>query len=301
MGSIVKSIGKAISKIGKGLKKVIKKIGPTLLLAAAVYVGVAFMGAGGIAGGVGSLSPANFMKGLTVIQDKVMGFISPSASGAAAGATQAAAGGAATATQMAAGPMSYLQAGATVPGTPLMTAASAAAQGAATTTAAAGASTVSSFVSAAANPGMTTGDALIYMTKMNMLQTGVQMVAGFFDKTEEEQREHEKELLSMKYSYGKPSSDAQREWLQANPNWIQEHPAQQQQQVDWGMSGLAQGSAAQSPFVQAQTMGEPTFGRQGTRQFETTSPTALASKGPGMISQGTQQYQLPKRQPRRFA
>ncbi len=105
----------------------------------------------------------------------------------------------------------------------------------------------------------------------------------------------------MKYSYGAPSSDAQREWLQANPNWIQEHPAQQQQQVDWGMSGLAQGSAAQSPFVQAQKMGEPTFGRQGTRQFETKSPSALASKGPGMISQGTQQYQLPKRQPRRFA
>ena len=286
MGNIVKSIGKAISKIGKGLKKVIKKIGPTLLLAAAVYAGVAFMGAGGIAGGIGSLSPANFMKGLTVIQSKVMGFISPSASGAAttaAGTTAQALG----------------TTGAAVGSGNL--AATAGKAFTSSVTSQAGASTISGFVSAAANPGMTTGDALIYMTKMNMLQTGVSMVAGLFDKTEEEQREHEKELLSMKYAYGSPSSDAQREWLQANPNWIQEHPAQQQRQVDWGMSGLAQGSAAQSPFVQAQKMGEPTFGRQGTRQFETTSPTALASRGPGMISQGSQQYQLPKRQPRRFA
>ena len=44
MGSIVKSIGKVIKKIGKGLKKVIKKIGPALLVAAAVYAGVAFYG-----------------------------------------------------------------------------------------------------------------------------------------------------------------------------------------------------------------------------------------------------------------
>ena len=287
MGNIVKSIGKAISKIGKGLKKVIKKIGPTLLLAAAVYAGVAFMGAGGIAGGVGSLAPANFMKGLTLIQDKVMGFISPSAGGAVAAGVAPTTGEVAAATY----------AGGNVMGE--FATSTAVTQGSAA--AMAGSKVVSGFVSAAANPGMTTGDALIYMTKMNMLQTGVSMVAGLFDKTEEEQREHEKELLSMKYAYGKPSSDAQREWLQANPNWIQEHPAQQQQQVDWGMSGLAQGTAARSPFVQAQKMCEPTFGRQGTRQFETTSPTALASKGPGMISQGSQQYQLPKRQPRRFA
>ena len=291
MGSIVKSIGKAISKIGKGLKKIIKKIGPVLLLAAAVYAGVAFMGAGGIAGGIGSLSPANFMKGLTIIQSKVMGFISPSAGAAAttaAGTTAQALGTTGAATG--AGNLAATAGGAFT----------------GSVTSQAGASTISSFMSAAANPAMSTGDALIYMTKMNMLQTGAQMVAGFFDKTEEEQQEHEKELLSMKYSYGAPSTDEQREWLEANPNWIQQHPAQQQQQVNWGMSGLAQGSAARLPsgqtsFMQAQRMGQPTFGRQTTRQFETPTPSALAAKGPGMISQGTQQYQIPKRQPRRFA
>ena len=60
MGSIVKSIGKAIKKVGKGLKKVVKKIGPALLVAAAVYAGVAFYGAGSMAGGLGSLSTTNF-------------------------------------------------------------------------------------------------------------------------------------------------------------------------------------------------------------------------------------------------
>ena len=287
MGNIVKSIGKVISKIGKGLKKIIKKIGPALLIAAAVYAGVAFMGAGGMAGGVGSLSPANFMKGLNVIQSKVMGFISPSAGGAAttaAGTTAQALG----TTGAAAGAGNI----------------GAAAGGAfsSSVTSQAGAKVVSSYVSAAANTGMTTGDALIYMTKMNMLQTGVSMVAGLFDKTEEEQREHEKELLSMKYAYGAPTTDEQKEWLSANPNWIAQHPAQQQQQVDWGTPSVDSGERLpSSPFVQAQKMGEPTLGRQGTRQFETTTPSALAAKGPGMISQGTQQHQLPKRQPRRFA
>ena len=64
MGSIVKSIGKAIKKVGKSIKKIVKKIGPALVVAAAVYTGVALLGAGGMAGGIGSLSPSNFSLGL---------------------------------------------------------------------------------------------------------------------------------------------------------------------------------------------------------------------------------------------
>jgi len=289
MGSIVKSIGKAISKIGKGIKKMIKKIGPALLLAAAVYAGVAFMGAGGTAGGIGSLSPSNFMNGLNVIKDKVMGFITPSAGGAAQAAGIA--------------PTLGEQAAATYAGGNVMgefATATAVTQGSAA--AMAGSSTVTSYMSAAANPAMSTGDALIYMTKMNMLQTGAQMVAGFFDNTEEEQRQHEKDLLSMKYAYGSPTTDEQREWLEANPNWIAEHPSIKA--ADAQQSMASQSSAMRlpsSPFVQTQKMKQPTFGRQGTRHYETSSPSALTASGPGMISQGTQQHQLPKRQPRRFA
>ena len=47
MGSIVKSIGKTIKKIGKGISKFIKKIGPALILAAAVWTGVSMLGAAG--------------------------------------------------------------------------------------------------------------------------------------------------------------------------------------------------------------------------------------------------------------
>ena len=94
MGSVVKSIGKAIKKIGKGIKKVIKKIGPALLVAAAVYAGVAFYGAGGLAGGVGSLSPTNFMSGLSKLGTGIKGLFMPQGMAQVAPGVAPAAGGA---------------------------------------------------------------------------------------------------------------------------------------------------------------------------------------------------------------
>ena len=155
--------------------------------------------------------------------------------------------------------------------------------------------------------GMTTGDAMIYMTKMNMLQTGLQAVAGFFDNSEEEQREHEKELLSMKYSFGAPSTDEQKEYLTENPNWISEHAAMQPQHL-YGQApkmgattdkSLAATPSLSSPYIHEQRIGQPTFGRQGTRQFETPSPSAMAGRGPGMIRRGSQN-QFTQRPNRRY-
>ena len=84
MGSIVKSIGKAIKKVAKGIKKVIKKIGPALIIAAAVYAGVAFYGST-LAGASGAtLGPSNFMNGLSQIGTGIKNFFSPTG-GAAAG------------------------------------------------------------------------------------------------------------------------------------------------------------------------------------------------------------------------
>ena len=73
MGGIVKSIGKTIKKIGKGISKFIKKIGPALILAAAVWAGVSVFGAfsqgtlasGGIFKSI--FSTQNFGAGLTAI------------------------------------------------------------------------------------------------------------------------------------------------------------------------------------------------------------------------------------------
>jgi len=144
--------------------------------------------------------------------------------------------------------------------------------------------------------GMTSGDALVYMTKMNMLATGVKMVAGFFDKSEQEQRQHEKELLSMKYAFGKPMGEEQEAYLAANPNWISEHPAMQQQDLysspnmmqSQVMASLPTQGTAPSPYVQQQTIGQPTFGRQSTRAYGTTAPKAFSGTTPGLIKKGTQ-------------
>jgi len=282
MGSIVKSIGKVIKKIGKGLKKVIKKIGPALLIAAAVYAGVAFYGAS--VTGVSGLGTANFSQGLTSMGQKLMGFFSPTGTAQVAETMATPAGMTGTGFQY---------------GTLLQGQASAAITGQETMAAFNPAKTLMSSVAG----GMTSGDALVYMTKMNMLATGVKMVAGFFDKSEQEQRQHEKEKLSIKYAFGKPMGEEQEAYVAANPDWIAEHPAMQQQDLysspnlmqSQAMAGLPTLGTVPSPYVQQQTIGQPTFGRQGTREYGPSTPKALAGTKPGLITKGTQSVFKPDR------
>ena len=277
MGSIVKSIGKTIKKIGKGLKKVIKKIGPALLVAAAVYAGVAFYGAS-ITGASG-IGTANFSAGLKGMGQKLMGFFSPT------GTAQVANVAGQAATQVAG-----------MTGTTLSGATGAAITGAETMAAF---NPVKTLVSSMAG-GMTSGDALVYMTKMNMLGTGVKMVAGFFDKSEEEQRAHERELLSMKYAFGKPMTDEQKAFKAEHPDWISQHAAMQPQdlysspnQMQTQMySSLPTQGTSPSPYVQQQTMGQPTFGRQASG----SSPKAFSGTTGGLIKQGTQSFVDPRKQ-----
>ena len=293
MGSIVKSIGKTIKKIGKGLKKVIKKIGPALLVAAAVYAGVAFYGAsisaGTAAAGGSTLGTTNFMPGLNSMGPSVMKFFSPAGTGAGTGAgtavTQAAGLGAS-------GNVSLAQASAAGVG-PGMT-------GLASDV---GASVIKSYSSAVAG-GMTSGDALVYMTKMNMFATGAKMAAGFFDKSEQEQREHEEKLLSQKYAYGRPIGEEQEAYLAANPNWISEHAAMQGQDLysspnlmqSQAMANLPTQETVPSPYVQQQTIGQPTFGRQTAGNYGTTAPQAFSGTTQGLIKKGTQSFVDPRKQ-----
>ena len=290
MGSIVKSIGKVIKKIGKGLKKVIKKIGPALLVAAAVYAGVAFYGAS--ITGVSGIGTANFSKGLTTMGQKLMGFFSPT--GTAQVANVAGQAGAA-ATQVA---------GAGLTGPELFagyTGATNLATGAMGATASS--SVITRYAGAVAG-GMTSGDALVYMTKMNMLATGAKMVAGFFDKSEQEQREHEEKLLSMRYAFGKPMTDEQKAFKAEHPDWISQHAAMQPQdlysspnQMQTQMyASLPTQATSPSPYVQQQTMGQPTFGRQASGAYGTSAPKAFAGTTPGLIKQGTQSFVDPRKQ-----
>ena len=288
MGGIVKSIGKAISKFAKGVKKVIKKIWPVLLIAAAVYTGVAFYGSTLATASGATLGTSNFMGGLGAIGKSVAGFFSPAGSAAATvgPTTQALAS---SGNVFASGNLASTAGGAFTSSVTTETAAAALA-----------AKAPSTLISSVAG-GMSSGEALVYMTKMNMLASGVKMVAGFLDDSEEKQMQHDKELLAMRYAYGKPMTDEQKAWKAENPNWITNHPAissTQRRAPATSFAANAYGSQTMNalpsrttpppPYVQQQNIGQPTFGRRSTRQFETPATRAMVSKGPGLITKGTQ-------------
>jgi len=87
MGSVVKSIGKAIKKVTSGIGKLIKKIGPVLLLAAGLFMGTAAFGSTlGAAAGGNMFSWGNFTQGAKAIGSSLFG----GAGGASAGAGAAA-------------------------------------------------------------------------------------------------------------------------------------------------------------------------------------------------------------------
>ena len=127
------------------------------------------------------------------------------------------------------------------------------------------------------------------------------MVAGFLDDSEEKQMQHDKDLLAMRYAYGRPMTDEQKAWKADNSNWIREHPAIAGTQTapmqtasaantfgSQTMANLPSQTTPPSPYVQQQRIGQPTFGRGSTRQFETPATRAMVSKGPGLITKGTQ-------------
>ena len=300
MGKIVKSIGKAIKKVGKGIKKIIKKIGPVLLIAAAVYAGVAFYGASlsttAAATGMGNLSVSNFMAGITKLGQNVMGFMSP---GGGTGTGLAAAPGMTTGNVLAAMPGAGTQGAGTFDAIATARNAVAASQG--LTMVGADAAAVKTWISASYTPasGMTTGDALKYMTKWNMIRTGAEMAAGLFSNKEEDEFNRQKELLAMRYSYGAPSTDEQKAFLADNPNYFKggtqgAAPALQSSQARamtpaWmgaqTQANLATDSPPPSPYVRQQTIGQPTFGRRSTTQFETPATRATAARTPGLLTQ----------------
>ena len=299
MGSVVKSIGKVFKKIGKGIKKIIKKIGPALMIAAAVYVGVAFYGASlnGVTG-IGSLAPSNFMTGLGKMTAGVKNFFMPQTGGVpqvAGMGTQAAAAGNVMSTGAKAAMIGSTQAA--MGATPTAVAMS-------TTNAMTAAGTVIPRLASSVAGGMTTGDALMYMTKMNMLSGGLKMVAGFFDDSEKKQMEHEKGLLSMKYAYGKPMTDEQKAFKEANPDWIAQHPAMQGQDLytspnlmqSQTMASLPTQGTTPSPYIQQQTIGQPTFGRQKAGQYGPRPQQTFTGSKQGLITKGSPQTFDPNRQ-----
>jgi len=312
MGSIVKSIGKAIKKVGKGLKKIIKKIGPALLVAAAVYAGVAFYGAGSMAGGLGSLSTSNFSAGLTKIGQGISGFASGlfNPAGSATGLGTASSTGLASAGGSTVGSLTNQLAGMSgVTGSAPMSLDSisgarnlvAGAQG--LSTAGASRDVISKWMglnlTTGGSRGMTTGDALKYMTRWNMVQTAASMWAASGAGEEASQqaqlnREQEEKLLQMRldaekaadekrYAYGAAQTPEQKEWLTQNPGWLATHPSTR-------APAQTRGLMSQSAMpIQQQNIGQPTFGRQAPKNIAYSSPSGSPFTGTkqGLINRGT--------------
>jgi len=154
---------------------------------------------------------------------------------------------------------------------------------------------LSEFVKTSAS-GISTGEALLQIGKWNMMATGGEILAAWFDESEQEaaaaQMEFEekmfdkaaanaKELAQMKisaesaaaleaderrYSYGAPSGSLPK-------NWIQTHPSLQQA-----------GTAAPPQTAMMQKIGQPTLGRRSTQNFETKAPTAAGAGTTGLIT-----------------
>ena len=165
MGGIVKSIGRAVKKIGGGLKKFVRKVLPKVVLAAAIWAGVAMLGAGGMTGaftsatGAFDFGAANFMKGLSTIGTAAKGFFMPSM------------GPQMSFADYKAGELEGFTGSGDFPSDAVLR---------------------KQYMDTVSQ-GMSMGDALAYMTKMNLFSTGVKAAAGLMEPTEAEKQAKESE------------------------------------------------------------------------------------------------------------
>ena len=316
MGSIVKSIGKAIKKVGKSIKKIVKKIGPALVVAAAVYTGVALLGAGGMAGGIGSLSPTNFSAGLTRIGSFFGIGAAPTELGTAGslggtvdtGLTVSAAGEAVTGNVGVDALANTFGAGVN----PLTSTADAfsgvSAVGSAATNALSSSKSLISDLVFASNGEMSTGQALAYMAKLNLFKTGADVVLGFFDTSEQDLLEqkhkydlelmdkqaeiemkmqgsaqaHDAAMQEARYAYGAPSGGGSGTFTHPS---LMPAGSQQMQRASAGQMQLANLATQFTPQPAQQSIGQPTLGRARTRNFETPVPSAASPRPPGLLTQ----------------
>lgn len=320
MGSIVKSIGKAIKKVGKSVKKIVKKIGPALVVAAAVYTGVALLGAGGMAGGIGSLSPANFSAGLGKIGSFFGIGAAPTELGTAAGLggtvdtglTVSAAGEAVTGNV---GVDALAPAITNTFGTgadPALFSSIADPVASTATNALSSSKSLISDLVFASNGEMSTGQALAYMAKLNMYKTGADIVLSLFDTSEQDllEQKHKYDLeimdkqaeiemkmqgisqahdaamqeaaLSAQYAYGAPSGGGSGTFTHPS---LMPAGSQQMQRMPAGQMQLANLATQFTPQPAQQSIGQPTLGRSRTRNFQTPVPSAASPRPPGLLTQ----------------
>jgi len=161
MSGLIKSIGRTVKKIGAGLKKFVRKVLPKVVLAAAIWAGIAMLGAGGMTGAFTSASGAfdfgasNFIRGLGTIGSAAKNFFMPSM------------GPETSFKDYKADELGKFTGSGDFPSD----------------------SVLRRQYMDTISQGMSMGDALAYMTKMNLFSTGVQAVAGLMEPTEAEKKE----------------------------------------------------------------------------------------------------------------
>ena len=239
MGGIVKSIGKAVKKVGRGIKKFVRKVLPKVVLAAAIWAGVAMLGAGGMTGaftsatGAFDFGAANFMKGLSTIGTAAKGFFMPSM-----GPDQSFA-------DYKAGELEGFTGSGDFPSDAVLR---------------------RQYMDTVSQ-GMSMGDALAYMTKMNLFSTGVQVAAGLMEPTEAE--------------------IAEKKWKKEDEAW-------ERMRESGRIPRISDPLAKYETDIGLQRPAEPTFGRQQANLMSGPTQTQVAqsrgaspylSRSPGLITQ----------------
>ena len=122
--------------------------------------------------------------------------------------------------------------------------------------------TAADFVTPIAS-GMTTGDAMAYMTRMNLLGTGVKAIAGLFEETEEEKSERKHETLVSQIDEIKSRG---------------------------GLAPMKDPFAEFKSSAMDRGLAEPTFGRTSGQNFMTPAPQ-VTSKSPGtFMDRGSSEF-----------
>ena len=239
MGGIVKSIGRAVKKIGGGLKKFVRKVLPKVVLAAAIWAGIAMLGAGGMTGAFSSAAGAfdfgasNFLRGLGTIGTAAKGFFMPSM------------GPETSFKDYKAGELTKFTGSGDFPSD----------------------SVLRQQYMTTISQGMSTGDALAYMTKMNLFSTGVKAAAGLMEPTEAEKSEKKHKALLDNLREAKESG---------------------------GLHRFSDPLAEYRTDIGLQQPAEPTLGRQQANLMSSPTQTSLAqsrgaspylSRSPGLLTQ----------------
>jgi len=291
MGSIVKSIGKAIGKIGKSIGKLVKKALPIVLMAGAAYMGLASYGAMGSGlTGASVFTPANAGLGLQRATSGIFGGVKNFFGGvfggspAMASTTGMAMGGGVGASSLAAGSVSptgfdYSGLGLKNDGKSLIGLFS-------------GPSSAYANTLGGATGNVAIADAMKYQSDMmwkgNLLKAGGSFLTAMFDKSDEHKKEDQRiteEEFKRRHTYGGFGPDSGKPSDYAKPGEVGHDPL-----GFWGQIG--------GPPQYASN----TTNKGGPRQFQQAGLKTSGVNQPGLINsrQGQRQVGLLGQPPKSF-